>query len=293
MQLSDIMALRGGMPKSLHMDLSPKALESWKPGINADTSTDENTISILDVIGTDYWGEGVSAKRISAALRSIGKDKPVTVFINSPGGDMFEGIAINNLLQQHEGKVTVKILALAASAASVIAMGADEIQIARGAFFMIHNAWVIAAGNRNEFREVADWLEPFDFAMADIYADRTGQDPEAVIAAMDKESWIGGSEAVELGYADSVIDFKSDDSEEGSTQASSVRKLELALAKAGMPRTERRKLINEFKASTPGAADNGTPGATGRDTHDAVALKETAALAAALSFSKILENCND
>src|SRR5690606_41541028 len=95
-----------------------------------------------------------------------------------------------------------------------------------------------------------------------IYADRTGQDPEAVIAAMDKESWIGGSEAVELGYADSVIDFKSDDSEEGSTQASSVRKLELALAKAGMPRTERRKLINEFKASTPGAADDGTPGAT-------------------------------
>ncbi len=262
MRLDQILAMRGSMPKSLQMDLSPKALELWRPGIQAEVKDDEATISILDVIGQDYWtGEGVTTKRIAGALRSIGADKPVTVYINSPGGDMFEGLAINSLFQEHKGKVTVKVLALAASAASVAAMGADEIQIARGAFFMIHNAWVVAAGNRNELREVADWLEPFDGAMADIYAERTGLPLNDIQKAMDKESWIGGGDAVALGYADSVIDYTAKDDGAG-THASALRKMDIALAKAGIPRSERRNLISEFKASTPGAAGVGTSGAT-------------------------------
>ena len=163
--------------------------------------------------------------------------------------------------------------ALAASAASVIAMGADDLQIARGAFFMIHNAWVIAAGNKNELRDVADWLDPFDNAMADIYAERTGQDIKSVIKAMDKETWIGGAEAVELGYADQVIDFTLDDSGSGDKSTSAtVRKMDMALAKAGCSRTDRRKLINEFKASMSGAADLGTHDATHLDTSGAVEL---------------------
>lgn len=267
MSLEQILALRSSMPKSLQMDLSPKALELWKPGIQAASSDDseEATISIMDVIGYDWWtGEGVTAKRIAGALRSIGSDKPVTVYINSPGGDMFEGLAINSLLQEHKGTVTVKVLALAASAASVIAMGADDIQIARGAFFMIHNAWVVAAGNRNELRDVAEWLEPFDLSMADIYAARTGLSIKDVSKAMDDESWIGGSKAVELGYADSVIEYTA--SEEGSgSQASALRKMDIALAKSGMPRTERRNLLSQFKTSTPGATGFGTPGATDED----------------------------
>lgn len=271
MRLDQIQAMRGSMPKSLHMDLSPRALELWRPGVHAEAKNDEATISILDVVGQDYWtGEGVTTKRIAGALRSIGADKPVTVYINSPGGDMFEGLAINSLLQEHKGKVTVKVLALAASAASIIAMGADEIQIARSAFFMIHNAWVVAAGNRHELREVADWLQPFDAAMADVYAERTGLPIKDVAKAMDKESWIGGTDAVELGYADTVIDYTAKD--DGSTQASAVRKLDMALAKAGIPRSERRNLINEFKTSTPGAAGVGMPGATDNGTHDAAAL---------------------
>jgi ATP-dependent Clp protease protease subunit len=271
MRLDQIQAMRGSMPKSLHMDLSPRALELWRPGVHAEAKNDEATISILDVVGQDYWtGEGVTTKRIAGALRSIGADQPVTVYINSPGGDMFEGLAINSLLQEHKGKVTVKVLALAASAASIIAMGADEIQIARSAFFMIHNAWVVAAGNRHELREVADWLQPFDAAMADVYAERTGLPIKDVAKAMDKESWIGGTDAVELGYADTVIDYTAKD--DGSTQASAVRKLDMALAKAGIPRSERRNLINEFKTSTPGAAGVGMPGATDNGTHDAAAL---------------------
>lgn len=71
----------------------------------------------------------------------------VTVNINSPGGDMFEGLAIYNLLREYQGKVTVKVLGIAASAASVIAMAGDDIQIGRGAFLMIHNCWVVAMGS--------------------------------------------------------------------------------------------------------------------------------------------------
>ncbi|MBN0106041.1 Clp protease ClpP, partial [Pseudomonas aeruginosa] len=90
-------------------------------------------------IGYDWWtGEGVTAKRIAGALRAIGGDVDVTVNINSPGGDVFEGLAIYNLLREHKGKVTVRVLGLAASAASFIAMAADEVKIARAGFLMIH-----------------------------------------------------------------------------------------------------------------------------------------------------------
>lgn len=118
----------------------PSALDRWNGGIKA-AATDDNSISVFDVIGQDYWGEGVTAKRIAGALRVMnGAD--VTVNINSPGGDMFEGLAIYNLLREYQGKVTVKVLGIAASAASVIAMAGDDIQIGRGAFLMIHNCWV-------------------------------------------------------------------------------------------------------------------------------------------------------
>ena len=102
-----------------------RRLIRWNSGVKA-ASEDDNTISILDPIGEDWYGNGVTSKRVSAALRAIGKTD-VTVSINSPGGDYFEGLAIYNLLRDHPAKVTVKIVGIAASAASVIAMAADEV----------------------------------------------------------------------------------------------------------------------------------------------------------------------
>ena len=200
----------------------PPALDRWDGGIKA-AGTDDNSISVFDVIGQDYWGEGVTAKRIAGALRAMnGAD--VTVNINSPGGDMFEGLAIYNLLREYEGRVTVKVLGIAASAASVIAMAGDDIQIGRGAFLMIHNCWVYAMGNRHDFAELAQSLEPFDTAMADIYAARSGLDMVAVQKLMDAESYIGGSDAVAKGLADSLLsaDAVSDGDE---SPASALRKL--------------------------------------------------------------------
>ncbi|MDX7008082.1 head maturation protease, ClpP-related, partial [Enterobacter hormaechei] len=214
----------------------PSALDRWDGGIKA-AATDDNSISVFDVIGQDYWGEGVTAKRIAGALRAMnGAD--VTVNINSPGGDMFEGLAIYNLLREYEGRVTVKVLGIAASAASVIAMAGDDIQIGRGAFLMIHNCWVYAMGNRHDFAELAQSLEPFDNAMADIYAARSGLDMAAVQKLMDAESYIGGSDAVAKGLADSLLsaDAVSDSDE---SPAAALRKLDALLAKTNTPRSER------------------------------------------------------
>ncbi|MEO8101341.1 MAG: head maturation protease, ClpP-related [Betaproteobacteria bacterium] len=257
-------------PNGLQWEISPAALERWTPDLQA-AAVEDNTISILDPIGQDPWtGEGVTAKRIAAALRAIGAKKDVTVFLNSPGGDLFEGMAIYNLLREHQGDVQVKILGLAASAASVIAMAGDEILIARAGFLMIHDTWVFAMGNRNDLRLIADTLEPFDHAMADIYAARSGQDAKATLKMMDAETWIAGSAAVEQGFADDLLpadQVKKD--KNARTDHVAAYLLDMALAKAGMPRSQRRELLQDYKAGTPRAAGAGTPRAAEVDTRAA------------------------
>lgn len=242
-------------------ELPSSAMERWNGGIKA-AKSDENSISVFDVIGSDWYGEGVTASRIAAALRSIGGED-VTVNINSPGGDMFEGLAIYNLLREYEGKVTVKVLGLAASAASIIAMAGDEVQIGRGAFLMIHNCWVYAMGNRHDLAQIAADMQPFDKAMSDIYGARTGLAATNIAAMMDAETYIGGSEAVEKGFADRLLsaDEISDDDD---SPAAALRKLDALLAKSDTPRSERRKLLKALTGSKPGAAadSSGTPGAT-------------------------------
>ncbi|EOW6671397.1 head maturation protease, ClpP-related [Cronobacter dublinensis] len=241
-------------------DLPAAAMERWNGSIRAARDGD-NSISIFDVIGADYWGEGVTASRIAGALRSLnGED--VTVNINSPGGDMFEGLAIYNLLREYDGKVTVKVLGLAASAASIIAMAGDEVQIGRGAFLMIHNCWIYAMGNRHDLAQIATDMAPFDKAMSDIYQARSGLDAATVDKMMDGETYIGGSEAVEKGFADSLLsaDEIADDDE---SPVAALRKLDALLAKANTPRSECRKLLKALSGSTPGAAatPDGTPSA--------------------------------
>lgn len=260
-------ALAGRPCAGVSFDLLPQAMERWNPGIQSAAQDEPNTISILDAIGFDPWtGEGVTAKRISGILRGMG-GSDVQVNINSPGGDMFEGLAIYNMFREYEGQVTVKVLGLAASAASIIAMAGDEIQIARSGFLMIHNAWTIAAGNRHLFREVAEMMEPFDASMADIYSARTGADIKSMQKLMDGETWIGGSAAVEQGFADALL--SSDSVKEGAKAQSSLiaaKKLDVILAKQGLPRSERRALIQEIKSGTPCAAGYGT-----QDAADTVA----------------------
>lgn len=251
-----------GLTGSIH--LTEKAAQMYRP-IEAPQyaiAEDSDTITILDVIGYDWWtGEGVTAKRIEAALRKIG-NKPVTVLINSPGGDFFEGVTIYNLLRAHPSKVTVQILGIAASAASVIAMAADEIQIAKLGFMMIHNTQWVAAGDRHVMNETGEIMAVFDQAAAEMYAERTGNDVEAIKQMLDAETWLAGQGAVDKGFADVTADFEVNEAEV-SNSTSALYRIEAALA-AGkpVPRSERRKLMKEIVEATPRAAlDSAMPGA--------------------------------
>lgn len=259
---------------NVRFDITPKALQQWNPGVRAAAADENNDIGIFDVIGEDFWtGEGVTSKRVAAALRNIGPENDVTVNINSPGGDLFEGLAIYSLLKEHKGKVTVKVLSLAASAASIIAMAGDEIQIARAGFFMIHNAWTLAIGNRHDLRDLADFLEPLDRSMADVYSVRTEEPIETMQAMMDAESWIGGSDAVSDGFADSLLASDQIDAEANvSGTKVAAKKLDIALAKAGLSRADRRQLLNEYKSGMRNAAGHGMHNAADDDTHTAVAF---------------------
>lgn len=248
-------------PTGITFEPSHEILARWNSAVRAADEGD-NTISVYDVIGEDPWsGNGVTAKRVAAALRWIG-DRDVIVNINSPGGDLFEGIAIYNLLRAHPREVTVRVMAIAASAASVIAMAGDAIEIARAGFFMVHNAWVMAMGNRHDLKDAAEWLEPFDAAMADVYAARTGQDRKAIDKMMDNETWISGADAIGNGFADSFLpaDQVVEDAKAKAVNQSvlAVRRLEQILAAQGLSRSERRSLIAEVRSGKPGAAADAT-----------------------------------
>jgi len=235
----------------------PEAVDRWDGGILAEQS-DENTITILDSIGEDWWtGGGVTSKRVAAALRSIGPGE-VFVDINSPGGDFFEGVAIYNLLREHKGKVTVRVLGLAASAASLITMAGDEVRIGKAAFMMVHNAWVVAIGNRHDLQDVAEKLEPIDGAMAAVYADRSGADKGTVAKWMDAETWFNGEDAVGAGLADDFLSSdaitRDDEQAKAFDQLKPVMKAEFGLAKAGMSRQERRSLLGDIMGPANGLA---------------------------------------
>jgi ATP-dependent protease ClpP protease subunit len=247
-------------PDGLQWDTSSDAVAKWDTTIVA-KENDNSTITIYDSIGSEGWSEGVTAKRISAALRSIGA-KDVEVLINSPGGDFFEGIAIYNLLREHPHKVTVKVIGLAASAASIIAMAGDERMVAKSGFLMIHNAWAVVIGNRHDLDGAASVLEEFDGAMAQLYADVSGMTKKAAAKMMDNETWMNGQSSIDAGFATSLLpddEVKKDTSKEGKEKAA-IRKVDMMLAKQGLPRSERKLLMQEIKG-TPGAAHSVTPGA--------------------------------
>lgn len=248
-------------PQNYQWDAPNDVLAKWAehPLVAADDA--DTTISMFDVIGEDGWsGGGVTVNRISAALRSIGS-KDITVRINSPGGDMFEGIAIYNLLRAHPAKVTVEVLGWAASAASIIAMAGDDIRMGTGTFMMVHNAWGVVIGNRHDMREAATLFEQFDAALADIYEARTGMKRADIEQLMDAETFMDPAQAIDYGFADAVDDAEIHPETNASAQVRpeihAKRRIDAALAQQGISRTERRKMFNQI-AGTHDAASSAT-----------------------------------
>ncbi|AOD24052.1 hypothetical protein IM25_22745 [Rhodococcus sp. p52] len=189
---------------------APPGDRPWYRIRNAADDEDVVEILIYDEIGYSYWYGGVSAQDMVRELQKIDADE-IRVRINSPGGDVFEGIAILNALRSHPARVTTVIDGLAASAASFIAMAGDEIVIARNAEMMIHEASGLCIGNAADMRELADQLDRVGDNIAGIYADRAGGDATDWREAMRTETWYSDEEAVAAGLADRVERFGNDD----------------------------------------------------------------------------------
>lgn len=189
----------------------------------------EATLYLYDFIVSSEadaeWYGGVSAEGLVKQLDALDVDV-IHLRINSPGGDVFGGTAIASALSRHKARVVAHVDGLAASAATAIAVAADELAMAPQAMFMIHNAWTIAIGDKNDFLETAALLEKVDGTLAAAYARKTGKNVEDLKAAMDAESWFTAAEAVEYGLADKI-----EEDDKASAEASATWNLR-ALGKA-------------------------------------------------------------
>jgi ATP-dependent Clp endopeptidase proteolytic subunit ClpP len=164
-------------------------------------SENEAEIIIYDVIGYPYN----DAFDLVRALGNI-TAKNITVRINSPGGDVFDGVAIFNALKDHEANVITKIEGLAASMASIVALAGDEVQAHKNAMYMIHDPWVLAAGNQYDLREIADILGKIGGNMLDIYYDKSSIGKRELKAMMKEETWFTAAEAKDRGLIDTVLE---------------------------------------------------------------------------------------
>lgn len=178
-------------------------------GPRAAVHDDETTLYVYDaIVATDaeaeFWG-GVSAQSIVPRLLRAQEGLPLTMRINSPGGDVFGAQAIVNAMRQSKARITVEIDGLAASAASVIAMAGDTVRISDGAMMMIHNAWTVAIGNASDMLDTAALLEKVDDTIASQYADKSKKDKEYMAGLMAAETWFTASEALAAGLVDEVI----------------------------------------------------------------------------------------
>ena len=164
---------------------------------------------VLDIDGPiaeeQFWGDEVSSKEFRKSLAGM---RNVTVHINSPGGDVMAGAEIYSALREHSlnglGKVTVIVTALAASAASVVAMAGDEVLISPVAYMMIHNPWSIAMGDAKEMRKVARTLDEISEGLITAYQQRTGKSREQLKRMLENETWMSAQTCVEEGFADGI-----------------------------------------------------------------------------------------
>ena len=168
-----------------------------------DNKADDNAeITIYGEIGKSWWNDdAVSAADFNTALKAV-KGNKITLNINSPGGDVFDGLAIYNQLKRHSAQVHVNVDGLAASIASVIAMAGDSIHIPANALMMIHNPSSFAVGDMRDMRKTAETLDKAKESLVGIYAARTHLDETQLAQMMDDETWFNGEDAVGFGFAD-------------------------------------------------------------------------------------------
>lgn len=177
----------------------------------------KHVLTLSGNVQKKYWRDDdvINAKDIRESLESVTDD--IVIKLNSPGGDVFEGIEIYNYLKDHPSNITVEVTGVAASAATFITAGANEVIMNVGTSLMIHEASTFAWGNKQDIQKTLNALETIDDSILSIYSEKTGQTIDQLKDWMNKEKWFNADEAVEFGFADSV---KRDKAEPDETEES-------------------------------------------------------------------------
>lgn len=185
-----------------------RALLRGAPRAEVPTASVDGTVATIRLYDPiDSWGEwwGLSAKEFASVLDGLPSGvSEIRLHINSPGGEVFEAVAISNLLRAHSARVVAIVDGLAASAASFLAVTADETVMAPHSEMMIHDAWGVCVGNAAEMVSMASTLDGLSANIASMYAAKAGGDVEAWRSAMASETWYSAEEAVVAGLADRV-----------------------------------------------------------------------------------------
>lgn len=173
--------------------------------VNEATEQEERILELNGTIADESWFDDdvTPAMFKSELMAGVG---PITVYINSPGGDCMAASSIYNMLMEYKNKVTVKIDSLAASAASVIAMAGDTVLMAPTAMLMIHNPSMMAYGDHNDMNKAIDILEEVKESIINAYEIKTGMSRSKIGKLMEDETWMNAKKAIELGFADGYIE---------------------------------------------------------------------------------------
>lgn len=177
-----------------------------KPWYKIENKSDKAEIWIYEEIGQDFWtGGGVTAKKFQEEIVAI-KQSQIDLHINSPGGAVFDGVAIYNLIKQHPANVTTYIDGIAASIASVIALAGDKVIMAENALYMMHNPSGMVMGTASDMRSLADVLDKIRGTMTGVYAKKSGRPDDEISSLLDAETWMTADEAKEFGFVDEIAD---------------------------------------------------------------------------------------
>jgi ATP-dependent Clp protease protease subunit len=193
------------MNKIIQLYKDNKALISKPLNFAKNKDNGEASLYIYDVIDA-YWG--VSAVSVIDALAQIGDATTLNVYLNTPGGDVFEGRAIMAAIQRFNGKSIAHVDSLCASAGTSIALSCDEVEMSEGALFMIHNASGMAWGDKTAMRETANLLEKVEGSIITDYTTKTGKSSEEIAAMMEAETWMTAKEALDNGFIDRIAPAK-------------------------------------------------------------------------------------
>lgn len=167
----------------------------------------QHEIAIYEEIGGDFFG-GLTAKMFKEQFDSLkaGPGDEILVRINSPGGSVWDGLPMYNLLRESKAKKIVQIDGIALSCAAVIAMAGDEVRMAANGMIMIHNAWSVSMGDHRQMRKDADMIEKTNDSLRPIFSGKTGKRVSTIATLMDAETWLNAEEAKAEGFVDTITD---------------------------------------------------------------------------------------